>query len=112
VDIISALCDKSASGPTKSAAGHLTVEGKKLWKRIAAEVELDAPALLLLTTLAEQFDTTNEARALLKKEGVVINDRFGQAKRHPACSIELAAIASLTRCWRLLGFDLQPPIER
>ena len=97
---------------SKAPPGHLTDAGKKVWKSISRDMALDAPALLLLQTLCEQFDRMNEARAILKKEGILSKDRFGQTKPHPAVSIEVNAIAALTRCWRLLGFDLQPPIGK
>jgi P27 family predicted phage terminase small subunit len=92
---------------------HLTSAGKKLWRDIAAETaELDAPARLLLQTLCEQHERMNEARMILAKEGIITTDRFDQTKPHPAISIEVNAIAAITRCWRLLGFDLQPPIGK
>ena len=87
---------------------HLTAAGQKLWSSIFAENEFDAAALLLLATLCEQFDRLREAQSILKKDGVVTVDRFGQCKAHPAVAIESNAIAGLTRCWRLLGFDQAP----
>jgi P27 family predicted phage terminase small subunit len=89
---------------------HLTAAAKKLWRTIVDEVELDGPALLLLTTMCEMHDRMNQARAVLKREGILAKDRFGQLKPHPACSIERDSAAAMMRAWRLLGFDQQPPI--
>lgn len=89
---------------------HLTPEGRKLWKTISDDVELDQPALLLLTTLCEAFDRMNQAREVLKRDGILVKDRFGQEKAHPACGIERDSSASLMRAWRLLGFDQAPPV--
>jgi|SRR5581483_4258221 len=86
---------------------HLTSDARKLWQRIFNEVDLDEPALLLLNTLCEQFDRMNQARELLKRDGIVVKDRFGQDKPHPACGVEVNAAAGMMRAWRLLGFDLQ-----
>ncbi|HWE52463.1 MAG TPA: phage terminase small subunit P27 family [Bryobacteraceae bacterium] len=90
---------------------HLTAAGRKLWKNIAAEIDLDAAAVLLLTTMCESLDRMNQAKRILKREGVVFRDRFGQRKAHPACGIERDSAATMTRCWRLLGFDQVPPVE-
>jgi P27 family predicted phage terminase small subunit len=89
----------------------LTPGAKRLWQRIFAEVELDSPAVLLLNTLCEAWDRLQEARALLARDGIVVKDRFQQDKPHPACAIERDAAATMTRCWRLLGFDQQPADE-
>ena len=86
----------------------LTSAGRRLWREIAEESELDSAAVLLLNTLCEQFDRMNEARAILKRDGITAKDRFGQIKAHPAVSIEVNAIAAMTRCWRLLGYDQLP----
>ena len=94
---------------TTNPPTHLSSAGKKLFVRIASEIELDEPALLLLTTLCEQYDRMNQARELLKKEGIVVKDRFGQDKQHPAVGIEVNAAAGMMRAWRLLGFDQEPP---
>ena len=89
----------------RRAPQHLTDAGRELWKKIAGDSELDEPALLILQTLCEQFDRMNEARALLKAEGIVVKDRFSQPKQHPACAIERDAAAAMMRAWRLLGYD-------
>ena len=85
---------------------HLTPAGAKLWKSIAAEIELDTAAQLLLTVLCECFDRREEARAAIAKGGAVLPDRFGQLKPSPWLAVERDSTLSLQRSWRLLGFDL------
>lgn len=97
------------NSPSPKPPAHLTPKAKKLWNAIFDDIELDAAALLLLNTLAEQFDRYNEARAILKTEGVIVTDRFGQKKQHPACLLERDAATGMMRAWRLLGFDQVPP---
>jgi P27 family predicted phage terminase small subunit len=97
---------------TAKPPNHLTADGKKLWQTIADDVELDQPALLILGTLCEQFDRMNQARLILKREGILVKDRFGQQKQHPACGIERDSAAAVMRAWRLLGFDQAPPDGR
>jgi len=91
------------------APKHLTAAGRKLWREIADEIEIDRAASLLLTTLCEQFDRAQQAREILRKDGIITQDRFKQDKPHPACAIERDATAAMMRAWRLLGFDQEAP---
>jgi len=65
--------------------------------------------VLLLNTLCQQWDRMMQAREILRASGLVLTDRFGQFKPHPAASLERDAITAMMRAWRLLGFDLVPP---
>jgi P27 family predicted phage terminase small subunit len=88
----------------------LSKEAKALWRQIFSEVELDSAALLLLNLMCQSWDRMAEARAAIAKEGAVIAGRFAGTKvANPWCGIERDSAATVTRAWRLLGFDLQPP---
>ena len=50
-----------------------------------------------------------QARELIEAEGLIVEDRFGQKKAHPAVAIERDAKASFLRCIRELGLDIEPP---
>jgi P27 family predicted phage terminase small subunit len=93
----------------------LSREAKALWARIYAEVDLDSAAVLLLDTLCQQFDRMTAARQLVAKEGMVVEETTAAGNKkqraHPACAIERDAAATMTRCWRLLGFDQMPVNE-
>jgi len=52
-----------------------------------------------------------DAQALIKAEGMVISDRFGQKKQHPATIIERDAKQTLLRHWKALGLDLEPILQ-
>ena len=88
----------------------LSNEAKTIWRRIADEVDVsDQAALLLLGLLCQSWDRWQQARKAIAADGAVQTDRFGQQKPTPWVGIERDALAGLTRCWRLLGFDQQPP---
>jgi P27 family predicted phage terminase small subunit len=89
----------------KKPPEHLKEEGRKIWRKIAGESELDEPSALILQTLCEQYERMNEARELIKSDGLIVKDRFGQQKQHPAYANELSAAAAMMRAWRLLGYD-------
>ena len=63
---------------------------------------------LLLRAALESFDRCEQARKLLKKEGLVIKDRFGQQKGHPAAAIERDSRLQMVRALRTLNLDLEP----
>ncbi len=90
-------------------AKDLSIEARKLWKRIAREIVMDEPAVVLLNILCQEWDRLTEARQILKAKGIIVKDRFGQEKPHPACAVERDAVTAVSRAWRLLGFDLIPP---
>ena len=86
---------------TAKPPADLSDAGKKLWKQIFAEIEIDAAGALLLDTLVRSFDRMMEARAAIAKDGCVVVGRYGP-KASPWAQIERDAAATLTRCWRLL----------
>jgi len=44
----------------------------------------------------------------LRREGIVIRDRFGQKKQHPATLVERDAKMALVRNLKALNLDLEP----
>jgi P27 family predicted phage terminase small subunit len=68
---------------------HLSKHAKDLWHRLRADYALDdAAGTLLLRNLCEAVDRLAEARSILKKEGVIVRDRWGLPKQHPATLVE------------------------
>ena len=47
-------------------------------------------------------------RGSLRREGIVIRDRFGQKKQHPATLVERDAKMALVRNLKALNLDLEP----
>ncbi|MDX9861650.1 MAG: P27 family phage terminase small subunit [Rhodospirillales bacterium] len=88
---------------------HLEKETKAWWAEVAAEYELEAHHLRTLTLACEQWDRAQAARKLIKKEGIAINDRFGQPKPHPAVAIERSASVAFARLMRELALDDTDP---
>jgi P27 family predicted phage terminase small subunit len=86
----------------------LSDEAKKVWKKIIAEIEIDTAAVLLLDVMMQAWDRMQEARAAIAKDGATVTGRFG-LKASPWTAIERDSAATVTRCWRLLGFDQAPP---
>ncbi len=61
-----------------------------------------------LEAALESFDRMRESQRLLAAEGLVVRDRWGQAKPHPAAAIERDSRAAWLRGLAALGLDLEP----
>ena len=94
---------------TPSPPTHLSRTTKKWWREITEEFDLEPHHLKVLQAAAESWDRAQEARILVDKEGLVVDDRFGQPKPHPGCAIERDSRGVFLRCLRELGLDVEPP---
>lgn len=93
----------------------LSAEARRLWKSILEQYEIDDDAgFLLLRTAMESLDRMREAQTILQKDGIVIADRFGQKRQHPATLVERDAKNMLLRSLKSLNLDITPsgPIGR
>jgi P27 family predicted phage terminase small subunit len=94
--------------PAPRAPTSLSIEAKKLWRRIQEGYDItDEAGLLLLQTAFEAFDRMREAQNLIKTEGMTTRDRFGQAKSHPAATIERDSRAGMLAALRALNLDIE-----
>lgn len=95
------------TGKTKSPKppAHLRAASKRWWSAIASEYELEAQHLALLDQAAKCLDRIDAARAILDRDGVVVQDRFGCARQHPGVNIELQNKTIFARLVREIGLD-------
>jgi P27 family predicted phage terminase small subunit len=102
----------TARDPRSAAAPrHLTAATRRWHEAIAAEYQLEPQHLRLLVAAGEAWDEYQAARKIIATEGLVVRDRFGQAKPHPAVAIERDARTAFVRIIRELGLDDDPPPE-
>jgi len=87
---------------------HLSRRARDWWKRIAGEWNLDDAGLLILQSAMEAFDRMVEAQALIKKDGAVVEDRFGQLKVHPGALVERDSRSAMLAALKALHLDLEP----
>lgn len=79
------------------ALAHLS-EPSVAWLRdLEAAYDLGPHERKLALSAAEALDRSREARERLETDGVLLEDRFGQLKPHPAVAIERDARAQFTR---------------
>ena len=97
---------------TPRAPSHLTREAQKWWRRINEGWTLDDPGLLILESALEAFDRMKQAQAVLKQDGIITQDRFGQDRQHPATKVERSARDSMIRSLKALNLDIEPLHDR
>ena len=72
----------------------------------------DSGGLVLIKTFADAFSMELNAQDILNLEGLTVNDRFGQVKAHPLCSVLRDARAQKMASLKALNLDLEPVRDR
>lgn len=91
----------------QKAPSHLGKTGTRLWKQVLSIYTFTDTELPILDILCTSADRISEARDLIAKEGICVQDRFGGSKQHPATLIEKDASARLIASYKALGLDRQ-----
>jgi phage terminase small subunit len=94
------LKNDSVNNPPK----HLSLAARRHWARITKDYELTSDAAMLLETGLANWDMAQDARKLLRKEGMVLN-----GKRHPAIEIQKLGDSLFMRAMRELGLNISDP---
>ncbi|MBA2312726.1 MAG: P27 family phage terminase small subunit [Actinobacteria bacterium] len=78
---------------------------RRLWRDLQAAWQFSADEAAILELAVQALDRCDKAQELLVAEGLVVKDRFGQPREHPAASIRTSAEASCARLLRQLGLS-------
>ena len=85
---------------------HLSKEAKNLYRSIIDEYGIDDGAgLAILTTACEAWDRARQAREQIDADGLLLADRFGQKKLHPAATVERDSRSQWLQAIKTLGLD-------
>ncbi len=95
--------------PKKGAPRHLSTRIARWWQSVVSSYELEDHHPHLLTTACEFWDRKQEARKIVEKEGILLQDRFGQAREHPAVKIERDSGLMFAKLLRELALDVDAP---
>lgn len=71
----------------------LSERAAALWRDVHDEFELAPAEVELLTEACRALDRADEAAAVVDRDGLVVSDRFGSPKAHPAIDVERSARA-------------------
>ena len=86
----------------------LSPEAERWRKRIAKEYGIsDSGGELLVQTVCESFDRMRNAQRAIESDGLVLVDRFGQRRLHPAANAERDARSAMLQSLKQLGLDIE-----
>ena len=89
---------------------HLAADGRSFWVAVADIFDLDDHHFAILAVAAESLDRAAEARAAIKKYGVLITPKGGgMARQNPATRVEKDALTMFLRAHSALGLDVETP---
>lgn len=87
----------------------LSERSRKVWRSTVDGWDLRLDQLEVLRSALVALDRADDAGGLLARDGLVVIDRYGQTKPHPAASIETQNRALAARLFRELL--LEPPTD-
>ncbi len=87
---------------------HLSDASKQLFREVLEHYELELHHQRLLTLLCEAFDRGAAAQAVITADGLVVEDRYGRPKVHPAVTVKRDADITAARLLRELDLDADP----
>jgi hypothetical protein len=79
---------------------------KRLWLAVFERKDLAAHEAVIFLKACEAHDRAEQARRVLKREGLIYNDRFGQPKSRPEVAIERDNRAAFAKLIRQLNLDV------
>jgi phage terminase small subunit len=79
---------KVAQTQTPNPPPHLSKKMKEFWCSVFKLATPQPFEVLILKEACEAFDRAEQARRILKKEGLVYSDRFQQPRSRPEVGIE------------------------
>lgn len=93
----------------KKVTTEFSSEGKALFEKLISEYQIqDAGGLAILKTGIEAFERMRAAKAQIDKDGMTIEDKWGQIKAHPLCAVERDSRAQFLAALKQLNFDIEP----
>ena len=97
-----------------SPPAGLSKAARDLWQQLFDDSEnMDAQAQLLLGLMVEQWQRLQEAREILKAQGLQLAETTGAGhtkfKANPMIRTERDCIINIARLWRELGYGELPP---
>jgi P27 family predicted phage terminase small subunit len=86
---------------------HLGKAEQEIWRDVLHDYEINSQtSLAVLRTALEAHQRARECREAIKREGLTIVGRDGQAKAHPLLAVERDARQAWLAALRVLGLEL------
>ena len=100
------MTDKAVRAPR-----HLKASTRRWWTAVAEQWILEEHHLRLLTLAGEAWDRGQEARAVIRREGLTCATKAGGPRLHPCVRVETDSRVAFARLLRELDLDVTPPAE-
>jgi phage terminase small subunit len=97
------------SAATFKPPAYLRPETRDWMNYVLSEYDLDQHHFRLLVLAAEAWQTGQEARETIARDGPVYLDRFNEPRKHPSVSIQAEARTAFSKLIRELDLDVDPP---
>jgi P27 family predicted phage terminase small subunit len=97
---------------TPPAPKNLSPDALTFWRRIHKRYEVTEDARPALVECVEAMTRKEQAQAAIEKDGLIVQDRFGQDRAHPAVAIERDARLAILRCLRVIGLPAAEEKQR
>lgn len=91
---------------------HLSAPTAQWWTSVMSEYMLEPHHVRLLTLACEAYDSAQDARETLQREGKIYIDRFDQPKPRPEVAIQRDSAIGFARMLRELDLDISGPTDR
>jgi len=92
----------------KNPSKGLKSDAKRFFLQVRKDYSIEDPlGLYYLGLAAHHFQRVLEARKIIRSEGAITTDRWGQRKEHPACTVERGASAEMRACLKSLNLDIE-----
>lgn len=82
---------------------HLSREAKAMWREITGEWVLGVDALGILRGALESWDSYQQCRSQVAKDGPTFKTETGMIRQHPAAKLALDSFAAFRQALRQLG---------
>lgn len=94
---------------TREPAQAMTLHGRslELFESVQCKYELDDVARGILRSAAEALQRSDEAAAIVTRDGMIITDRFGIPSKHPASILERDFRTQAITALQKLGLNLE-----
>lgn len=93
----------------KTTIRHLSAEGKRIFRALASEYQIeDVAGLRILRVAVEAFDRAQKARQVIDRDGLVVHDKYGQPKPHPLLVAERDSRAAFLAGLKALNLTVEP----
>jgi P27 family predicted phage terminase small subunit len=107
------LKNKWTMKPRNKVPAHLSDESKKFWSQLVDDYGIsDAAGLRILRVSCEAFDRAQSARQAIDESGMLLSDKFGQAKVNPLLPVERDSRAAFLAGLKALNLDVAPDCHR